>query len=123
MPWLQIVVSMIFAGFLLFLINSYIPLERSVKSVLNAVVIIVIVVWLINTFGIVESIRHFRVGLSDEVVALGRDVQETYFKVSSLPTCRKTDAGQFREASSCIDVPRLDPNIPGKFESGEGLSP
>ena len=44
MPWFQIVVSLIFAGFLLFLINSYIPLERSVKSILNAVVIIVIVV-------------------------------------------------------------------------------
>ena len=57
MPWLQIVVSLIFAGFLLFLINSYIPLARSVRSILNAVVIIVIVVWLINTFGIMESIR------------------------------------------------------------------
>jgi hypothetical protein len=73
MPWFQIVVSLIFAGFLLFLINSYIPLKRSVKSILNAVVIIVIVVWLINTFGIIESIRHFRVGLSGEVVARAGD--------------------------------------------------
>ena len=69
MTLLQIVVSLIFVGVLLWLVNSYIPMARSIKSILNAVVVIVVVVWLLNTFGLMESIRNFRVGLSEEVVS------------------------------------------------------
>lgn len=73
MPLLQVLMSLIVIGVLLWLVNSYIPMAGSIKSILNGVVIIVVVVWLLNVFGLMESIRHFRVGVSDEVVARGKD--------------------------------------------------
>ena len=61
MPLLQIVLSLIVVGVLLWMVNSFIPMAGSIKSILNAVVIIVVIVWLLNVFGVLDSIRHFRV--------------------------------------------------------------
>ena len=62
MPLLQIALSLIVVGVLLSLVNTYIPMARSIKSILNAVVVIVVVVWLLNIFGLLASIPSFRVG-------------------------------------------------------------
>jgi hypothetical protein len=62
MPLLQVALSLIVVGVLLWLVNTYIPMARSIKSILNAVVVIVVVVWLLNLFGLLDSIRHFRIG-------------------------------------------------------------
>ena len=62
MPLLQIALSLIVVGVLLWLVNTYIPMARSIKSILNAVVVIVVVVWLLNIFGLLASIPSFRVG-------------------------------------------------------------
>ena len=62
MPLLQIALSLIVVGVLLWLVNNYIPMARSIKSILNAVVVIVVVVWLLNIFGLLASIPSFRVG-------------------------------------------------------------
>jgi hypothetical protein len=61
MPLLQIVLSLIVVGVLLWIVNSFIPMAGSIKSILNAVVVIVVVVWLLNVFGVLDSIRHFRI--------------------------------------------------------------
>lgn len=63
---MQIVLSLIVVGVLLGLVNSFIPMAQSIKSSLNAVVVIVVVVWLLNAFGFLESIRNFRVGGTQE---------------------------------------------------------
>ncbi len=62
MPLLQILVVLIVVGVLLWLVNSYIPMQRTIKSILNAVVVIVTVVWLLNIFGLFHSLSHIRVG-------------------------------------------------------------
>ena len=62
MPLLQVALSLIVVGVLLWLVNNYIPMARSIKSILNAVVVIVVVVWLLNIFGLLTSIPSFRVG-------------------------------------------------------------
>jgi hypothetical protein len=62
MPLLQIVVVLIVIGVLLWLVNNYIPMAGSIKSLLNAVVVIVTVLWLLNVFGLFHSISHMRVG-------------------------------------------------------------
>jgi hypothetical protein len=62
MPLLQVALSLIVVGVLLWLVNTYIPMARSIKSILNAVVVIVVVLWLLNLFGLLDSIRHFRIG-------------------------------------------------------------
>jgi hypothetical protein len=62
MPLLQIVIYLIVVGVLLWLVNNFIPMAGSIKSILNAVVVIFVVVWLLKVFGLWSSIAHFRVG-------------------------------------------------------------
>jgi hypothetical protein len=52
MPLIQVVVVLIVVGFLLWIINRFIPMAGSIKSILNVVVVIVVVLWLLNAFGI-----------------------------------------------------------------------
>ena len=62
MPLIQLVMSLIVVGVLLWLVNRYIPMQGSIKSILNAVVVIAVVLWLVNVFGLFSYISNFRVG-------------------------------------------------------------
>jgi hypothetical protein len=62
MPLIQVVVALIAIGVLLWLVNRYIPMASSIKSILNAVVVIAVVVWLLKIFGLWSYITTFRVG-------------------------------------------------------------
>jgi hypothetical protein len=58
MPLLQVVIILIVVGVLLWLINSYIPMQATIKKILNAVVVIAVVVWLLNIFGLLDSLLN-----------------------------------------------------------------
>lgn len=62
MPLIQIIVALIVVGVLLWLINRFIPMQRTIKSILNAVVVIVVVLWLLNVFGLFHSLARIHVG-------------------------------------------------------------
>ena len=52
MPLIHVVIVLIVVGVLLWLINRFIPMAGSIKSILNIVVVIVVILWLLNIFGI-----------------------------------------------------------------------
>lgn len=62
MPLINLVAILIVVGVLLWLVNRFIPMAGSIKSILNAVVVIVVVFWLLNVFGLVHSLTRIRVG-------------------------------------------------------------
>lgn len=62
MPLLQVVIVLIVVGVLLWLVNSFIPMQRTIKSILNAIVIIAVVLWLLDVFGLFHSISRIRIG-------------------------------------------------------------
>jgi hypothetical protein len=62
MPLVQILITLLVVGVLLWLVNSFIPMQSSIKSILNGVVVIAVVLWLLNTFGLFHSLAHVRVG-------------------------------------------------------------
>lgn len=62
MPLVQVVLILIVVGVLLWLINRYIPMQGTIKSILNAVVVIVVVIWLLGVFGLLHNINQFHVG-------------------------------------------------------------
>jgi len=62
MPLIQVLVVLIVAGVVLWLINRFIPMAGSIKTILNAVVVIVIIFWLLNVFGVLSSFSNIRVG-------------------------------------------------------------
>ena len=55
MPLINIVLILIVAGVGLWAINRFIPMAGSVKTILNWVVIIVIVLWLLQVFGVIDG--------------------------------------------------------------------
>ena len=61
MPLLTIVVVLIVVGVLLWLINTYVPMDRKIKNILNIVVVIAVVIWLLKAFGLLGSIGSIRV--------------------------------------------------------------
>ncbi len=61
MPILTILIVILVAGVILWLVNSYIPMQRTIKGILNAVVVIILVVWLLNVFGFLESLQNVRI--------------------------------------------------------------
>lgn len=58
MPIIQIFVVLIVVGILLWLVNRFVPMQGTIKSILNAVVVIVVVVWLLNIFGLMHYITQ-----------------------------------------------------------------
>jgi len=54
MPLVNVVLTLIVVGVLLWLINTYIPMQGTIKSILNIVVVIAVVLWLLYGFGIIS---------------------------------------------------------------------
>ncbi|HTO15576.1 MAG TPA: Thivi_2564 family membrane protein [Edaphocola sp.] len=61
MPILTIVIVILVVGVILWLVNSYIPMQRTIKSILNAVVVIILVIWLLKVFGVLDSLQNVTV--------------------------------------------------------------
>lgn len=61
MPLLNVLIVLVIAGVLLWLVNNYIPMQRSIKTILNVVVVIIVVIWLLKVFGILSSLQHLRI--------------------------------------------------------------
>lgn len=62
MPLLQMVMVLAVVGLLLWLVNRFIPMQGTIKSILNAVVVIAVVLWLLNIFGFLHSLSRIHVG-------------------------------------------------------------
>ena len=53
---------LIVVGVLLWLVNNYVPMDGKIKSILNAVVVILVVLWLLQAFGLLGPIGNIRLG-------------------------------------------------------------
>jgi hypothetical protein len=61
-PLIQILEVLIVVGVLLWLVNRFIPMQGSIKSILNGVVVIGVILWLLNVFGLFHSLSRIHVG-------------------------------------------------------------
>ena len=62
MSIISLVITLMVIGILLWLINTYIPMDGKIKKILNIVVVVVVVIWLLQVFGILGTLGTFRVG-------------------------------------------------------------
>jgi hypothetical protein len=62
MPLIQLVIVLIVIGVLLWLVNTYIPMDSKIKNIMNIVVVIAVVIWLLNVFGLLAGVSSLRVG-------------------------------------------------------------
>jgi hypothetical protein len=61
MPLIPVVITLIIVGVILWLINSYMPMDGKIKQILNIVVVICVVVWLLSVFGVIGHTGDIRV--------------------------------------------------------------
>ena len=52
MSLLSILIAIIVVGVLLWVINTFLPMDRQIKKIFNLVVIIALIIWLLKAFGI-----------------------------------------------------------------------
>ena len=62
MPLVNLIITLVVVGLILWLINNYIPMDRKIKSILNIVVVIVVILWLLSAFGVIGSLSGLRIG-------------------------------------------------------------
>ena len=55
MSLISLVVTLIVVGVLLWLVNTYIPMDAKIKQILNIVVVIAVVLWLLSVFGVLGN--------------------------------------------------------------------
>ena len=56
MPLIQLVIVLVVVGVILWVINSYIPMQSTIKRILNVVVVIVVIIWLLSVFGLIGDL-------------------------------------------------------------------
>jgi hypothetical protein len=61
MPLINVIIALIVVGVILWLINTYIPMDRKIKSILNAVVVIFTVLWLLRAFGVLDNLTNISI--------------------------------------------------------------
>jgi hypothetical protein len=61
MSLLSIIVALVVVGIVLYCINRFVPMQHTVKTLLNVVVILVLVVWILNAFGIISMLDRVEV--------------------------------------------------------------
>ncbi len=61
MTLVNVIIILIVVGVFLWLINNFIPMQGTIKSILNAVVVIFVVIWLLRIFGVIDVLSAIHV--------------------------------------------------------------
>ena len=61
MPLLSVLLVLIIVGVLLWLVNTYIPMDHKIKNILNIVVVVIVVIWLLKVFGLFSYLMNIQV--------------------------------------------------------------
>ncbi|WP_420382079.1 Thivi_2564 family membrane protein [Novosphingobium sp.] len=56
MDLINVIIVLMVVGVLLWLVNTYLPMQGTIKSILNAVVVIAVVLWLLRIFGLLDTL-------------------------------------------------------------------
>lgn len=56
MPLINIVITLMIVGVLLWLVNTYVPMDSKIKTILNAVVVIAVILWLLRGAGMLGGL-------------------------------------------------------------------
>jgi hypothetical protein len=75
MPLVTVVIALAVVGLLLYLVNRYVPMQGEIKSILNGVVVIAVILWLLKIAGLFDNLAQYHIGhdmpLVPVVITLG----------------------------------------------------
>jgi DMSO reductase anchor subunit len=62
MSIISVLIALAAVGVVLWLVNTYIPMDGKIKKILNVVVVVVVLLWLLNAFGVIGSQSNIHLG-------------------------------------------------------------
>ena len=62
MPLANLVITLVVVGLVLWLINSFIPMASSIKTILNVVVVVAVGIWVLQAVGLWGNLTSYRIG-------------------------------------------------------------
>jgi hypothetical protein len=54
----EILIVLVVVGVLLWLVNTYIPMDAKIKKIINIVAVVIVILWLCNVFGIFDYLKR-----------------------------------------------------------------
>jgi len=54
---LSLIITLIVIGVLMWLVNTYIPMQATIKNILNIFVVICVVIYLLSVFGVLGGVH------------------------------------------------------------------
>lgn len=57
MSLIALVVTLALVGVILWAVNTYLPMDAKIKNLLNIVVLIAVVLWLLQVFGVLAAVN------------------------------------------------------------------
>ena len=57
----QIIVTLIVVGVIMWLVNKYIPMDGAIKTILNVVVVVLAIIWLLQRLGLMGYINDIKI--------------------------------------------------------------
>lgn len=61
MPVINVIIALVVVGVLLSLVNRFVPMDGKIKRILNIVVVIAVVIWLLQVFGVIDNFAGIRI--------------------------------------------------------------
>jgi hypothetical protein len=60
MPLINVIIVLVIVGVLLYIVETLLPIEATVKRIIHIVVVLALCIWLLQAFGIIGSLASFR---------------------------------------------------------------
>jgi len=61
MSLISLVITLVVVGVLLWLLNTYVPMDAKIRKIINVVVVIVVVIWVLQAVGVLGSLQNIRI--------------------------------------------------------------
>lgn len=62
MSLISLIIVLVVIGVVLWLVNTYIPMDQKIKTILNVVIVIAVVLWLLTVFGLLGHVNDIKIG-------------------------------------------------------------
>ena len=62
MSLVSLIVVLVVLGVIMYMVNKYIPMESNIKNILNVAVVVFLLLWLLQAFGLLSGLENIRIG-------------------------------------------------------------
>ncbi len=60
MPLINVIIVLVVVGVLLYIVETLLPIDRTIRRIIHIVVVLAVCIWLLQAFGIIGPLGSFR---------------------------------------------------------------